>query len=117
MSIGDGKSEEFVGDIIISSNISNKRYKEILQIIKHIYDEFDIVDICDEKIKILIELGIISMTQFNLEFMRTNYNSCFISFVEYNILIYINDFMEISALTHAEILELLNRNIDDNHKI
>lgn len=68
----DDKEKLFDG-VITCNDIDNLKYKQILVSLNFIYDKFDIAEISDDKITILIDIGIIRMTVDNLKFMRENY--------------------------------------------
>jgi len=114
---GKEKSEEFFNDLIVSNNMYTQKYQEIIESIGYRFNDFTSTDISEEKIKVLVLLEIVKMTTVNVEFMRNNYNSIFIYFVENNIEEYTETLRDSSPLTHEEILELLNRNINDEFKI
>lgn len=113
----DEELSKLFDDVIVCNNICNKKYKEILGTLSYNYDKFEISDIDDEKIKILIELKIINMNKLNLEFLRSNYNSTVTYFIEKNIYLYIQDVMESTPAAKDEIIELINTSIEDNFKI
>lgn len=65
----DAKEKLFDG-VIMCNDIDNSKYKQILVSLSFIYNKFDIAEISDDKITILIDTGIISMTAVNLKFMQ-----------------------------------------------
>ena len=81
--------EKLFDSVIICNDINNSKYKQILVSLKFTYDNFDIVEISDEKITILIDAGIIRMTVGNLKFMRENYLNWAGYFIRKNIDTYI----------------------------
>lgn len=114
---GKEKSEEFFNDLIVSNNIYTQKYQEIIESIGYRFNDLTFTDISEEKIKVLVLLEIVKMTTVNVEFMRNNYNSTFIYFIENNIEEYTEILSDSTPLTHEEILELLNQNINDEFKI
>ena len=51
--------EKLFDSVIICNDINNSKYKQILVSLSFIYDNFDIVEISDDKITILIDADII----------------------------------------------------------
>ena len=55
--------------VVICNGIDNSKYRQILVSLKFSYDAFDIADISDDKITILIDTNIIRMTDDNLKYI------------------------------------------------
>lgn len=102
--------------VIISHEISNLKYKQILMSLKYDYDNFDIVGISGDKIIILIDVDIIRMTVDNLKFMRENYINQKFYYIHKNIDEYI-DIMQRALFSKEELLEILTWNISDELKM
>lgn len=102
--------------VIISHEISNLKYKQILMSLKYDYDNFDIVGISGDKIIILINVDIIKMTVDNLKFMRENYINQKFYYIHKNIDEYI-DIMHETLFSKEELLEILTWNISDELKM
>lgn len=102
--------------VIISHEISNLKYKQILMSLKYDYDNFDIVGISGDKIIILIDVDIIKMTVDNLKFMRENYIDQKFYYIHKNIDEYI-DIMHETLFSKEELLEILTWNISDELKM
>ena len=102
--------------VIICNDIDNSKYKQILVSLKFIYDNFDIAEISDDKITILIDTDIIRMTADNLKFMRENYLNRKFYFIRKNIEKYI-DIMDDALFSREELLEILTWDISDELKI
>lgn len=102
--------------VIISHEISNLKYKQILMSLKYDYDNFDIVGISGDKIIILIDVDIIRMTVDNLKFMRENYINQKFYYIHKNIDEYI-DIMQEALFSKEELLEILTWNISDELKM
>ncbi len=102
--------------VIICDSIENSKYEQILVSLKFIYDDFDITEISDDKIVILIDTNIIRMTSVNLEFMRENYLSHNFYFIRKNIEKYV-DIMDDAPFSQKELLEILTWDISDELKI
>lgn len=108
--------EKLFDSVIICNDINNSKYKQILVSLKFTYDNFDIVEISDEKITILIDAGIIRMTVGNLKFMRENYLNWTGYFIRKNIDTYIG-IMDDTLFSQEELLEILTWDISDELKI
>ena len=111
----DAKEKLFVS-VSKRNDIDNSKYKQILVSLNFIYNKFDIAEISDDKITILINTGIISMNSANLKFMRENYLDQKDYFILKNIEKYI-DIMDNVLFSQKELLEILTWDISDELKI
>ena len=112
----DAIKETMFDSVIICDSIENSKYEQILVSLKFYYDSFDITDISNDKIKILINTNIIRMTADNLKFLRENYPNHNLSFICKNIERYI-DIMDDDLFLQEELLEILAWDISDELKI
>ncbi|WP_370776112.1 YobI family P-loop NTPase [Holdemania massiliensis] len=108
--------EKLFDSVILCNDINNSKYKQILVSLEFFYDNFDIAEISDDKITILIDTNIIRMTADNLKFMRENYLNLKFYFIRKNIEKYI-DIMEDTLFSQEELLEILIWDISDELKI
>ena len=108
--------EKLFDSAIICNDINNSKYKQILVSLEFFYDNFDITEIADDKITILIDTDIIRMTADNLKFMRENYLNLKFYFIRKNIEKYI-DIMDDALFSQEELLEILIWDISDELKI
>lgn len=108
--------EKLFDSVIICDSIENSKYEQILVSLKFYYDSFDIADISNNKIEILINTNIIRMTNDNLEFLRENYLSHNFYFIHQNIEKYV-DIMVDALFLQDELLEILSWDISDELKI
>lgn len=108
--------EKLFDSVIICNDINNSKYKQILVSLSFIYDNFDIVEISDDKITILIDADIIRMTVGNLKFIRENYLNWKSYFIRKNIEKYIG-IMDAALFSREELLEILTWDISDELKI
>lgn len=108
--------EKLFDSAIICNDINNSKYKQILVSLEFFYDNFDIAEIADDKIIILIDTDIIRMTADNLKFMRENYLNLKFYFIHKNIEKYI-DIMDDALFSQEELLEILIWDISDELKI
>ena len=102
--------------VIICNDIDNSKYKQILVSLKFSYDIFDIAEISDDKIAILIDTNIIRMTADNLKFMRENYPNQTFYYIRKSIEKYI-DIVDETLFLQEELLEILTWDISDKLKI
>ena len=111
----DIKEKLFVS-VIKCYDLSNLKYKQILVSLKFWYNNFNIEDIPDDKMTILIDTGIIRMTVDNLKFIRENYIDQKVYFIRKNVEKYI-DIMNEILFVREELLEILTWDISDELKI
>lgn len=83
---GDQKYRQVFEAILTCNELSNKKYKELLRSFSLEYDKFNFTEIPNEKIDILVDLSIISMTTENLLFMRSNYIDNTLNFINKNVI-------------------------------
>ena len=107
--------EKLFDSVIICNDINNLKYKQILVSLKFMYGNFDIAEISDDKIAILIDTDIIRMTVDNLKFMRKKYLDWKAYFIRKNIEKYI-DIMDDALFLGEELLEILTWDISDELK-
>lgn len=108
--------ESLFDSVIVSHDINNSKYKQILTSLEFEYDNFDIVEIPDDKINVLIDADIIRMTAENLTFIRENYIDQKYHFIHRNMEKYIN-IMNDTLFSKEELLEILTWDISDELKI
>ena len=108
--------ERLFDSVIICNDIDNSKYKQILVSLKFHYNNFDITDIPNDKIVILINTNIIKMTANNLEFMRETYPDQNSHFIRKNIEKYV-EIMDDAMFSREELLEILTWDISDELKI
>lgn len=108
--------ESFWNQCISNEKLSLQKYREILLSISPTYSEFDVIEIPNDKMDILIAENFIPMTEETLVFMRKNYKDCKMQYIINDILKYTD--IAIGSLASAdEIKQLLFCDIADNIKI
>lgn len=112
----EDNKEKLFGSVIICNDIDNLKYRQILVSLNFIHDKFDITEISDDKITILIDTGIIRMTADNLKFIRENYLNQKDYFILKNIEKYVS-IMDDALFSQEELLEILTLDISDELKI
>ncbi len=101
--------------VVICNGIDNSKYRQILVSLKFSYDAFDIKDISDDKITILIDTNIIRMTDDNLKYIRENYHNQIFYYIRKSIEKYI-DIVDETLFSREELLEILTWDISDKLK-
>ena len=112
----ENTKDKLFGCVIVCESIENSKYEQILVSLDFYYDDFDITEISDDKIAILIGNNIIRMTSKNLEFLRENYPDQNYNFIFKNIEQYV-DIMNDDLFSQDELLKILTWNISDELKI
>lgn len=108
--------EKLFDSVVICNDIKNSKYRQILVSLKFFYDTFDIAEISDDKITILIDTNIIRMTSDNLKYMRENYPNQTFYYIRKSIEKYI-DIVDETLFSREELLEILTWDISDKLKI
>lgn len=108
--------EKLFDSVVICNGIDNSKYRQILVSLKFSYDAFDIADISDDKIAILIDTNIIRMTDDNLKYIRENYHNQIFYYIRKSIEKYI-DIVDETLFSREELLEILTWDISDKLKI
>lgn len=111
------KSESKIFNSIIQSNeMNDDKYIDLVTSVNRIYNNFPYHDIKLQKVALLIDSHIITMTAENLQFMRTNQKDLISKFINCNIEKYIGLMTE-ELYSSEELLQLLTSEIDDKYKI
>ena len=108
--------EKLFDSVVICNGIDNSKYRQILVSLKFSYDVFDIAEISDDKITILIDTNIIRMTADNLKYIRENYHNQTFYYIRKSIEKYI-DIVDETLFSREELLEILTWDISDKLKI
>ena len=112
----DTIKEELFDNIIICDSIENSKYEQILVSLNFYYNIFNIANISDDKVVILINTNIIRMTEENMNFIRENYSDKKLYFIKKNIEKYVS-IMSKTLFSQEELLEILIWDISDELKI
>ena len=102
--------EKLFDSVVICNGIDDSKYRQILVSLKFSYDTFDIAEISDDKITILIDTNIIRMTADNLKYMRENYPNQTFYYIRKSIEKYI-DIVDEALFSREEMLEIIAWNI------
>jgi hypothetical protein len=112
---GSEKAEKFFDASIVNNKLSNRKYREILTSLDFSYNIFNIYSIPDEKLRIVIDESIVHMNLENLLFIRENYSSQVLYFIEKNINEYGNTITS-EAFVLDEVVEILTWDVSDDIK-
>ena len=116
MEYDEDAKEKLFDSVVICNGIDNSKYRQILVSLKFSYDTFDIAEISDDKITILIDTNIIRMTADNLKYMREHYPNQTFYYIRKSIEKYI-DIVDEALFSREELLEILTWDISDKQKI
>ncbi|MDL2252789.1 hypothetical protein LJC49_01785 [Ruminococcaceae bacterium OttesenSCG-928-I18] len=109
-------AEKLFDSAVICNELSDDKYKEIVTSFGFTYDNFAVQGISDDKVLILIDQSIISMTADSLQFIRDNYPRQTMHYIEHNIDEYA-DILTSELFDFDEAMEALTWDIDDAIKI
>ena len=102
--------------IVNCNDISDEQYASIITTIEVQFVDFDIPDIQDSKMVILIDNDIIQMNAATLNYMRTKYESSLFRFIRKHIKEYL-DIMNDDLFVQEELVEILSWDIEDSYKM
>ncbi|MFQ2023100.1 hypothetical protein ACK35M_18915 [Aeromonas veronii] len=109
--------ENFFYCLIPTMALNNKQYNELVTTSGYYYDIFDILNIDDAKMQMLIEGGIIRLTEENLIFIRSNYStSLLISLIKCNLSLY-EKLLSDGKITSDDIYIMFDSDVDEKIKI
>lgn len=114
---GKDKACAFYEDLISNNDLDKEKYTILLTNFGRKYHKFSYEGIDDDKVIILIKLGMITMNLDNLVFIREKYSSCKVSFILSNIDKYVQNVIgdEEGAFDLAELKLLLKENVSDQN--
>ena len=108
---------DFFTAIVECKAINNAAYRQILHSMNIHYNSFDIEDIPDEKIKILIDIDGVRMNKGSIKFIRDNYKTeVLLYYIFHNIEKYV-EIIDTETFSHEELVMLLSENISDDIKL
>lgn len=113
----DSESKEALfDDLIICNSIENSKYTQILLSLEFYYTDFNVSNIVNDKISILIDTNIIRMSAETLVFIRENYPNQNLYFIRKNIDQYV-EIMVSDLFSQDELLQIIAWDISDELKI
>ena len=109
--------DQFLDNCICEKTIDNEKYRQIMGNLCATMKDFSVEELSDEKVEILIGLGLIEMNSSNLKFMRTTYPDSTNSFIRQDVEEYIS-IAEGSDFSLKEATEVLEwQEVSDQQKI
>ena len=116
ISLTEDQSNSLFNETIVCNEILDTQYASILKSLQRYDEAFDIPDIQESKVNILICNNIIRMNPDTLKYMRNEYPSVIPFFIEKNIDEY-ERMMSSDLFVQSELLEILSWNISDTIKL
>jgi len=110
------QNEALFDEIISCNEISDQPYKEIITTLGFTYESFDLEDIDDVKVIILINNNIIPMESETLKHMRKEYPNTIYQYIRHNIDSYVK-IMTDGLYSHSELIEILSWDVSDEIKL
>ncbi|BAL82801.1 hypothetical protein SELR_10930 [Selenomonas ruminantium subsp. lactilytica TAM6421] len=114
--LNEERQSDMFDAVVIANQLDNNVYRFILQNMGDSYEEFDVKDIEEEKVNILIELNIIPMTDETLKFMRQEYPSTVINLICNNVRRYC-EYISKNIICVKEILDVIEENVTVEDKL
>lgn len=114
---GEGEGSKYFNAIVRCNELNTSAYANILKSLNRVFGSFNITGISNAKIDVLVEQGRITMKPEVLAFMRENYTEKRIPFIVRNIQKYIEDVISQENFDFNEMIEILETEVDDQHKI
>ena len=109
---------KFFSAVVRCEEINNEHYRQILSSLNRVYsDSFAVKGIPDDKVLILIDIGIIKMYQNTLLFIRENYPNAVLSYIEKYIDSYVNEVLNDDNFSTIEAIEVLKLDVADEYKL
>lgn len=109
---GKKKAGDFFDAAIICNELSNQKYIEILISLNFYYEAFNVEGIAGDKLRIIIDEGIVRMNLDTLQFIREHYSNQTLYYIEK----YINEYADIitkELFVFDEIIEILSWDVAD----
>ena len=111
------KNKRVLFDGFVQCNtLNDNQYERIVVSFGERYSSFDVCNLSDTKLLVLIKNLIIEMNMDCLEFIRENYKTVLKEFIEYNIDTYL-DLIDDGSFSQEELLLVLSMKISDTKKL
>lgn len=107
--------ENFFNAVVSCNAISTVKYKSALPELGVKLDDFDVPDIDEDKMRVLIDESIIVFNAENMEFIREHYQGIRYQFIRHNIAEYID--LQSQVYDYDETEALLSMDINEEEKI
>lgn len=112
---GEKSKSQLFNSVVKSNEMDSDKYVGLVKSFNLIYTGFSHTDVNDEKVSLLFNHHIITMTVVNLEFMRTHHTTLLLEFIKANIDKY-TELITDEVFSSEELLKLLSSEIDDKYK-
>ncbi|MEG0835791.1 MAG: hypothetical protein RR413_10145 [Christensenellaceae bacterium] len=112
-----GSASKFFDAVVTSKDLNVKPYASILKSLNRQYRSFNIVDIADLKIDVLIDQGVITMNEEVLLFMREHYPQKMMRFIVHNVQNYTEETISAENFDFDEMCEILDTDVEDKYKL
>jgi len=102
--------------VAICNDINTEKYGAILTELGYCFDNYEAVDISDEKFEVLMRENILQLNIESLKYVRENYTNHLYDFIRLNL----DKYIEIQAteiIQIEEIIEILTWDIDEEKKV
>lgn len=116
LQLDDEMQHDFFTQVVSAANLALTAYKSMLLAMQRYYEDFDVTELSDDRLEVLIDLEIIKFNANNLKFIREEYPSM----KNYSISRNIKKYLEIEEDVHdeTELNDLLQYEaIDDSYKL
>lgn len=114
---GEGNGSKFFFAVIKCKELNVATYAKILKSLHRHCKSFDIKDISDQKMDVIITQGIATMIPEVLVFMREHYPHKLINFIEHNIKAYTEEVVSEEIFDLDEMIEVLGTDVADEYKL
>lgn len=114
-SFSETTAKKLFNEILKCNSISTDIYKSALLDLGFICDDFTVSGIDDDKMRVLINEGIIIFNANNMDFIRENYKSIRYDFIMRNISEYVS--LQDEVYDFEETVALLSKSIDEEEKL
>lgn len=114
----DEVQSKFFNSILRCNELRNGHYRSILKTLNRVYNKgFSVKDVANDKILILIDIGVIPMHKESLSFLREYYPNAIIPYIRKSISTYVNEVLDENNFDLDEALEVLLLSVADKHKL
>ena len=113
---GAETAENFFDAVVINNDVETKRYEKILNTLGYIYTKYDVEIIADDKMKVLMKNRIIEMNVESLKYVRNNYETHLMFFIEKNLEAYLS-LLTSDVFVYDEAIRVLDMDFEDDKKI
>lgn len=114
---GEDEDKDFFESLICNNDLDDDKYTTLLSEFGASYSKFNYENLDDNKVNILIDLEIIEMNHYNLDFVRKTYASCVMHFILSNIDEYAQETInqDEDNFMLSELIDLLGKDIVDEN--